>query len=117
MRAPGWPRRQSRRHSDPGAEGIDRLALHPLNQGIAADINAAIATGRLRPEVQQSGLRFWLGLCQVLMSNAIERRIDRAEAARRLEDMLVLALTGLGLSATDAAGHASASAEAMRLGH
>ncbi len=51
------------------------------------------------------------------MSNAIERRIDRAEAARRLEDMLVLALTGLGLSAIDAAGYASASAEAMRLGH
>lgn len=96
--------------------GSSTLRDHPLNQGIAADINAAIATGRLRPEVQQSGLRFWLGLYQVLMSNAIERRIDRAEAARRLEEMLVLALTGLGLSAIDAAGYASASSEALRLG-
>lgn len=92
------------------------LRDHPLNQGIAADINAAIATARLRPEARQSGLRFWLGLCQVLMANAIERQIDRAEAARRLEEMLVLALTGLGLSASDAAGYASAGAQAMRRG-
>lgn len=85
----------------------------PLNQGVAADLNAAVATGRLRKEARQSGLRFWLGLCQVLMANAIERRIDRAEAARRLEEMLVLALTGLGLSAKDAADYASASARRL----
>lgn len=97
--------------------GSSTLRDQPLNQGIAADINAAVATGLLRPEAQQSGLRFWLGLCQVLMSNAIERRIDRTEAALRLKDMLVLALTGLGLPASDAAGYASASAEALRLGH
>lgn len=92
------------------------LRDQPLNQGVAADLNAAVATGRLRKEARQSGVRFWLGLCQVLMANAIERRIDRAEAARRLEEMLVLALTGLGLSAKDAAGYASASAELFRLG-
>ncbi|GAA4765780.1 TetR/AcrR family transcriptional regulator [Novosphingobium ginsenosidimutans] len=92
------------------------LRDQPLNQGVAADLNAAVATGRLRKEAQQSGVRFWLGLCQVLMANAIERRIDRTEAARRLEEMLVLALTGLGLSAKDAAGYASASAELLRLG-
>lgn len=92
------------------------LRDQPLNQGVAADLNAAVATGRLRKEARQSGVRFWLGLCQVLMANAIERRIDRAEAARRLEEMLVLALTGLGLSAKDASGYASASAELFRLG-
>lgn len=92
------------------------LRDQPLNQGVAADLNAAVATGRLRKEAQQSGVRFWLGLCQVLMANAIERRIDRTEAARRLEEMLVLALTGLGLSAKDAAGYASASAELLGLG-
>ena len=92
------------------------LRDQPLNQGVAADLNAAVATGRLRKEARQSGVRFWLGLCQVLMANAIERRIDRAEAARRLEEMLVLALTGLGLSAKDAAGYASASAELFRHG-
>ncbi|MEY4237474.1 MAG: hypothetical protein RL339_75 [Pseudomonadota bacterium] len=94
--------------------GNSTLRDQPLNQGVAADINAAVATGRLRREARQSGIRFWLGLCQVLMANAIERRIDRAEAARRLEEMLVLALTGLGLSAKDAAGYASASAGLLR---
>lgn len=85
------------------------LRDQPLNQGVSADMNAAVATGRLRPEARQSGVRFWLGLCQVLMVNAIERQIDLAEGARRLEEMLVLALTGLGLTAHDAAGYASAS--------
>jgi len=94
--------------------GNSTLRDQSLNQGVAADLNAAVATGRLRKEARQSGLRFWLGLCQVLMANAIERRIDRAEAARRLEEMLVLALTGLGLPAKDAAAYASASA--WRLG-
>lgn len=93
--------------------GNSTLRDQPLNQGVAADMNAAVATGRLRKEARQSGVRFWLGLCQVLMANAIERRIDRAEAARRLEEMLVLALTGLGLPAKDAAAYASASARRL----
>jgi len=93
--------------------GNSTLRDQPLNQGVAADLNAAVETGRLRKEARQSGVRFWLGLCQVLMANAIERRIDQAEAARRLEEMLVLALTGLGLSAKDAASYASASARRL----
>lgn len=92
------------------------LRDQPLNHGVAADINAAVATGRLRKEARESGVRFWLGLCQVLMANAIERRIHRTEAARRLEEMLVLALTGLGLSAGDAASYASDGANLLRLG-
>ena len=96
--------------------GQSTLRDNPLNQGVLADMNAAVATGRLRREAAQSGTRYWLGLCQVLIANALERRIDRAEGARRLEEMLVLALTGLGLSATDAADYASASAELFRLG-
>lgn len=96
--------------------GQSTLRDNPLNQGILADINAAVATGRLRGEAAQSGTRFWLGLCQVLIANALERRIDRTEGARRLKEMLVLALTGLGLSAKDAAGYASASAELLRRG-
>lgn len=89
------------------------LRDQPLNQGVAADMNAAVATGRLRQAARESGVRFWLGLCQVLMANAIERRIDRAEAAHRLEEMLVLGLTGLGLSAEDAASYASDSARLL----
>lgn len=91
------------------------LRDQPLNAGVAADMNAAFATGRLRAEARESGVRFWLGLCQVLMANAIERRIDRTEGARRLEEMLVLGLTGLGLSAQDASGYASGSAALLRI--
>lgn len=90
--------------------GNSTLRDQPLNAGVAADMNAACATGRLRAEARESGVRFWLGLCQVLMANAIERRIDRAEGARRLAEMLVLGLTGLGLSTEDAAAYASSSA-------
>ena len=86
------------------------LRDQPLNAGVTADMDAASATGRLRKEARESGVRFWLGLCQVLMANAIERQIDRTEAARRLEEMLVLGLTGLGLSTEDAAAYASSSA-------
>ncbi|MFM6951503.1 MAG: TetR/AcrR family transcriptional regulator [Novosphingobium sp.] len=86
------------------------LRDQPLNAGVTADMDAASATGRLRKEARESGVRFWLGLCQVLMANAIERQIDRTEAARRLEEMLVLGLTGLGLSAEDAASYGSISA-------
>lgn len=89
------------------------LRDQPLNQGVAADMNAAVASGRLRKEARDSGVRFWLGLCQVLMANAIERRIDRAEAAHRLEEMLVLGLTGLGISAEDAANYGSTSARLL----
>jgi AcrR family transcriptional regulator len=93
--------------------GNSTLRDQPLNQGVTADMNAAVATGRLRREAQQSGVRFWLGLCQVLMANVIERRTERAEAARRLEDMLVLGLSGLGIAAEDAAEYASASARGL----
>jgi hypothetical protein len=96
--------------------GNSTLRDQPLNQGVAADMNAAVATGRLRVHARASGVRFWLGLCQVLMANAVERRIDRAEGAVRLEEMLVLALTGLGLPPPDAATYASASADLLRLG-
>ena len=92
------------------------LRDQPLNHGVAADMQAAIATGKLRPEAVGSGIRYWLGLCQILMVNAIERRVDAVEAASRLEEMLILALTGLGLTPQDAAFHAAAQAELARQG-
>lgn len=75
------------------ATGID----HDLNQGIRADIDALIAAGLARPEAARSGVRYWLGLCQIAQLNAIERRPNRADAAQRLREMLVLGLTGLGV--------------------
>ncbi|QJQ32613.1 TetR/AcrR family transcriptional regulator [Sphingomonas lacunae] len=89
------------------------LRDQPLNQGVAADMSAAFATGRLRKEARESGIRYWLGLCQVLMINAIERRVDATEAAKRLEDMIILALTGLGLSGDDAASYAASQSQLL----
>ena len=96
--------------------GNSTLRDQPLNQGVATDMNAAVATGRLRAEARASGVRFWLGLCQVLMANAVERRIDRTEGAVRLKEMLVLGLTGLGLPPQDAATYASENASILQLG-
>ncbi len=78
--------------------GID----HNLNRGIRADIEAVLAAGLARKESARSGVRYWLGLCQIAMLNAIERQPERAAAAERLREMLVLGLCGLGI-AEDAA--------------
>lgn len=75
------------------ATGID----HDLNRGIRADIDALIAAGLARPEAARSGVRYWLGLCQIAQLNAIERRPSRSDTAERLREMLVLGLTGLGV--------------------
>jgi hypothetical protein len=40
---------------------------------------------------------YWLGLCQILMANLVERRLERADADRRISDMIILGLTGLGV--------------------
>lgn len=83
--------------------GID----HHLNQGIRADIAAIAEAGLARPEAVRSGVRFWLGLCQIMQLNAIERALTRRDAAERLREMLVLGLTGLGVPE----GRAMAAAE------
>lgn len=70
---------------------------HDLNQGIRADVERLIAAGLARPEAVRSGVRFWLGLCQIAMLNVIERAPTRAEAGTRLREMAVLGLTGLGV--------------------
>lgn len=95
------------------AMGQSTLRDNPLNQGVVADMSAALATGRLRAEARHSGTRFWLGLCQILVANALERRIDRDEAARRLSEMLILALTGLGLPHVEASAYAASAAAVL----
>lgn len=76
---------------------------HPLNDGLRADMEAAASRGLLRPEAERLGVLFWLGLCQVLMQDALVGRILQSEADKRLTDMLVLGLTGLGVPAKRAA--------------
>lgn len=71
---------------------------HPLNKGLVDDFKAASENGVLRPEAQESGVLYWLGLCQVLMANLIERPMTRAQADRRISDMITLGLSGLGVT-------------------
>lgn len=79
-------------------QGSSTARAHPLNRGLVSDFEAALARGLLRPAARDTGVLFWLGLCQVLMTNIVERKPDLAEAALRLANMLVLGLTGLGVA-------------------
>lgn len=81
------------RHQSAAAE-----ADHPLNRGLRADLEAALAARQLRPEAATSGIAYWLGLCQVVMIVLVETRPDPAQAAIRLEEMLAMGLAGLGVS-------------------
>jgi len=86
---------------------------HRLSQGIRADIEALSAAGLARPEAASSGVRFWLGLCQIMQLNAIERNLSRGDAAERLREMLVLGLTGLGVPQDRALATAEEAAAAL----
>lgn len=70
---------------------------HPLNEGLLGDIEAAIMAGLIPESTRDAGLLFWLGNCQMLMMNVIERRPSRVEAADRTYDIMVMALIGLGV--------------------
>ena len=87
--------------------GTPTMREHPLNDGLRADIEAAAARNLLRPEAERLGVLFWLGLCQVLMQDALVGRIQLSEADQRLSDMLVMGLTGLGVPAKRAAAIAN----------
>ena len=84
---------------------------HPLNRGIIEDLDACVAAGLLRPEASAAGLVYWLGVCQLAMINILEERLARPAAAQRLEEILILALNGLGVTpsrATDLAAWTAA---------
>lgn len=87
--------------------GTPTMREHPLNDGLRADIEAAASRNLLRPEAERMGVLFWLGLCQVLMQDALVGRIQLSEADQRLSDMLVIGLTGLGVPAKRAAAIAN----------
>ncbi len=87
---------------------------HPLNRGIIDDLDACVAAGLLRPEAVTAGLVYWLGVCQLALINILEERLARPAAARRLEEILVLALNGLGVAPTRAADLAGRTAQRLR---
>lgn len=72
---------------------------HPLNQGLVKDFEAACAQDLLSPEARESGVLYWLGLCQALMANLLERRTGIDHAEQRIADMISLGLAGLGVPA------------------
>lgn len=104
-----------RKHAIVMLRGLDVSTAidHELNRGLRADIEALVSAGLVRPEAATSGVRFWLGLCQVAMLNVIERSHDRAEAASRLREMLVLGLSGLGVGEDRARACAEATAASL----
>lgn len=91
-------------------QSVAAQADNPLNRGLRADLEAAIAAGLLRPEAAAAGLPYWLGLCQVMMVLMLEARPARDEAAARLAAMLAMGLAGLGVGADHAR---AATADAM----
>ena len=90
--------------------GSPTMREHPLNKGLRTDIDAAAARGLVRPEARRLGVLYWLGLCQVLMMSALDRRTPARDVGQQLADMLVLGLTGLGISPKRAAELARANA-------
>lgn len=87
--------------------GTPTMREHPLNDGLRADIEAAASRKLIRPEAERLGVLYWLGLCQVLMHDALTGSIPMSEAENRLPDMLVLGLAGLGVPAKRAAAVAN----------
>ena len=87
---------------------------HPLNSGLRHDIEAACVAGLVRDEGRDAALLFWLGACQMLMANVSEREFDSDQAAERMRQMMVLALTGLGVQHDTAAKLAAARAAQLR---
>ncbi len=80
------------------SQGQSTAPAHPLNEGLRSDFDAAAAQGVLRDEASESGLLYWLGLCQMLMISLVESRPSAAEARKRIRNMTVLGLSGLGIS-------------------
>ena len=94
-------------------EGSSTARAHPLNRGLVADVEAALANGLLRPAARENGVLFWLALCQMLITHIVERKLGRDEAAAVLSGMLVLGLTGLGVAADRAETIAAAAAREL----
>jgi len=68
---------------------------HPLNEGVAKDIDAAIRSGQARPEAAGLGVLFWLSLCQGLMIQLTSEPLDEARAEHATATMIKLGLAGI----------------------
>ena len=70
---------------------------YPLNAGVVSDLEACVAAKAIQIEAIETAVLFWLGLCVALVTSMVENALNREQAARKLEEMLVLGLTGLSV--------------------
>lgn len=68
----------------------------PLNQGLLKDITDCSSAGLIRVESVIDGVIHWLGVTVSLVMFVIENKLQRDEAANKLEQFLILGLRGLG---------------------
>ncbi|GAB5489733.1 MAG: hypothetical protein Pars2KO_33030 [Parasphingorhabdus sp.] len=87
---------------------------HPLNLGIQADLKACIDAKLVDPETGKIGILYWLGLCQALMTDVIQRRLSVQVASKQLHQMLLLGLTGLGVDAELVHDAAASQSESLK---
>lgn len=71
---------------------------HPLNSGLREDIDACIAADLFNEEACGSGLQFWLGACQMVMVSVIAQHLSHPEAAERMRETIIMALSGMGVA-------------------
>jgi AcrR family transcriptional regulator len=81
---------------------------HPLNRGLQADIAAGVASGRFGERAAGSGALYIIGLCRILMASVANDHMTMVEARRLTREMLLLALTGLGVEEAEARGMVAA---------
>jgi AcrR family transcriptional regulator len=77
-------------------------ADHALNQGLRGDIAAGVGSGRFAERAAGSGALYIIGLCTMMMATVVHERLTPQPARRLASDMLLLALTGLGVGEGEA---------------
>lgn len=68
---------------------------HPLNEGVAKDIDAAVKSGQARREAEGQGVLFWLSLCQGLMAQLTRESLSPASAEDAIVAMIRLGIAGI----------------------
>jgi len=79
------------------------LEDHPLNRQLRDDMQAVIEAGLAQPPSLAGAVPFWLGCCNTIVANIVERGVGTEQAGPMLADMLILALRGLGVESAEIA--------------
>ena len=94
---------------------LTALADNPLNLGVRIDMAAGLDSGRLRAGSVKAGVTFVTGVCHTLLVTILLSPMTLEETRVMAADLLVLALTGLGVDQTEAAAiAATATADVIR---